>query len=361
MKRSAQPARVIPPGRIVKRELAARGWTQKDLARIIGRPASKISPLINGTKRITPDTAIELAQAFGTSPDLWVNMEASYRLRLAERIERKTAIPRRSKLYQTLPIAELIKRGWIPDATDIEELEASICRLLGIDTAKRIPHLAASFRGSNVKDANIPALVAWYHRAKAAAERQEASSFVLKEFKKNGIQEVLDLSSEASSVHCIPDILRKYGVRVVFLKHLAKTYLDGAVLAVEEQPAVVLTLRYDRIDSFWFTILHELAHIYAGHKGEFLDNLDNGESEHEEQEANALAAEWLVPADALDRFVSSQQPFFSRASIEGFASGIDRHPGIVLGRLHREDIIPYKNLRELLVKVSTSLDGMIEA
>jgi len=360
MERSVQPARVIPPGRIIKRELAARGWTQKDLARIIGRPASKISPLVNGRKRITPETAIELAQAFGTSPDLWVNMEASYRLRLAKTKECKTVIPRRSKLYQTLPIAELIRRGWIADATDIEELEASICRLLGIDTAKRIPHLAASFRGSSAKDANVPALVAWCNRAKAVAERQEASSFVLEDFKKDGIQEVLEVSSEANSVRYIPDILRNYGVRVVFLKHLAKTYLDGAVLAVEEEPVVVLTLRYDRVDSFWFTMMHELAHIYAGHKGEFLDNLDNGESEHEEKEANVLAAEWLVPTNALDRFVSTHQPFFSQAGIKGFASGIGRHPGIVLGRLHREGVIPHRNLRELLVKVSNSLNGIIE-
>ena len=84
MKRTLQSARPVLPGSIIKRELKARGWTLKELAEIMGRPESKISPLIRGTMRITPRTAIELAEVFGTSADVWINLEARYRLRLAE-------------------------------------------------------------------------------------------------------------------------------------------------------------------------------------------------------------------------------------------------------------------------------------
>lgn len=75
-----RPARVPPPGRTIKRELEARGWTQKDLAHIMDRPEQFISQLVNAHKRITPETALQLADAFGTSADLWLNMEASYQL-----------------------------------------------------------------------------------------------------------------------------------------------------------------------------------------------------------------------------------------------------------------------------------------
>ncbi|MCL4514091.1 MAG: HigA family addiction module antitoxin [Firmicutes bacterium] len=74
------PARITSPGQILKRELDARGWTQKDLAEILGRPQQEVDEIIKGAKQITPETAIELAEAFGTSPDLWNNLEADYRL-----------------------------------------------------------------------------------------------------------------------------------------------------------------------------------------------------------------------------------------------------------------------------------------
>lgn len=66
-----------PPGRIIKRELEARGWTQKDLAHIMDRPEQTISQIVNAKKRITPETALQLAAAFGTSAEFWLRLEAS--------------------------------------------------------------------------------------------------------------------------------------------------------------------------------------------------------------------------------------------------------------------------------------------
>jgi addiction module HigA family antidote len=80
MEKITRPAREITPGRILTRELEARGWTQKDLAGIMGRPTQAINKIVKGTKQITPETALELAEAFGTSAELWTNLEAQYRL-----------------------------------------------------------------------------------------------------------------------------------------------------------------------------------------------------------------------------------------------------------------------------------------
>ena len=78
-----RPARATPPGRIIRRELEARGWTQKDLAEITGRPEQVISQIIQGRKQVTPETALQLAAAFGTSADLWLNLEANYQIHQA--------------------------------------------------------------------------------------------------------------------------------------------------------------------------------------------------------------------------------------------------------------------------------------
>ncbi len=82
MDENFMPARAVPPGRILRRELEARGWTQKDLAEILGRPAQAITEIVRGTKQIMPDTAVALAAAFGTSPEFWSNLEANYRFAL---------------------------------------------------------------------------------------------------------------------------------------------------------------------------------------------------------------------------------------------------------------------------------------
>ena len=113
MNNPIRPARAIAPGRIILRELEARGWTQQDLAAILGRPEQMVSEIIQAKKHISAETARQLAKAFGTSPDVWMNLETQYRLLLAEKGENEAKIERRSKLFDFAPVNELIKRGWI--------------------------------------------------------------------------------------------------------------------------------------------------------------------------------------------------------------------------------------------------------
>jgi HTH-type transcriptional regulator/antitoxin HigA len=146
------------------------------------------------------------------------------------------------------------------------------------------------------------------------------------------------------------------GIYFVIVPHLSKTYLDGAAFYLAGHPVVALTLRYDRIDSFWFTLMHELGHIVAGHQGSYLDDLSNLAGNEEELEANQLAANWLIEPLSLQDFIAKHQPHFSRKAIEHFAQTQKRHPGIILGRLHNDQLVPHKNLRALLVKVSPFLE-----
>lgn len=113
MTQTLQPARVFPPGRVISEELEERDWTQKDLAEIMGRPAQTINEIVKGTKQITPETAIELSEAFGTSAEFWTNLETNYQLFLARQTKPDKPIARKSKIYEVAPIAEMIKLGWL--------------------------------------------------------------------------------------------------------------------------------------------------------------------------------------------------------------------------------------------------------
>ncbi|MEH2043536.1 ImmA/IrrE family metallo-endopeptidase [Nostoc sp.] len=150
------------------------------------------------------------------------------------------------------------------------------------------------------------------------------------------------------------------GVHFLIVPHLSKTYLDGAGFYLNSNPIIALTLRYDRIDSFWFTLMHELAHIVLGHQGAYLDNLDALEENDEETEANEKATDWLINPQTLNEFIIRSKKVFSRKEIEEFAQNQNRHPGIILGRLHYDKLVSHKNLRQLLVRVSSILGNFTD-
>ncbi|UJB72849.1 HigA family addiction module antidote protein (plasmid) [Acaryochloris sp. 'Moss Beach'] len=363
MSQTLIPARVSPPGRILHRELEARGWTQKDLAEIMGRPAQTISGIVKGNKQITPETAIELAEALGTSAELWTNLEAKYRLFVAKKDANgpsfDSEIARKSYLYSLAPITEMIKQGWIVATDSVIELERQLCQFFGIEDIDEPPKLAVSCRQSEDRDPEVQAQIAWVKRVENLVTQQEVATFEPKKLKA-ALPEILTYTSEAEALALVPKKLLSLGVHFAIVPHLKKTYLDGAAFYLENKPVVALTLRHNRIDSFWFTLLHELGHIVAQHKGSYLDNLDNLAVNQEETEANQLAADWLLDPVALEHFVEQTSPYFSAKKVQAFAGIQQRHPGIVVGRLQSEGDIPYQNLRKLLIKVDQYLELWID-
>ncbi len=104
MQTRVTPARLIPPGRIIERELTARGWAQSELATIMGRPKQVINEIIHAKKRITPETALELGAAFNTPAKFWLNLETNYRLRISQQVIDVSEIAkRRVEHEQRLP------------------------------------------------------------------------------------------------------------------------------------------------------------------------------------------------------------------------------------------------------------------
>ena len=90
-----RPAEAFAPGEYLRDELVARGWSQAQFARILGRPVQLVNEIINGRKRITEQTALEIGAALGTSAKVWLNLENSYRLLRAKAAV--AAISRRAK------------------------------------------------------------------------------------------------------------------------------------------------------------------------------------------------------------------------------------------------------------------------
>jgi HTH-type transcriptional regulator/antitoxin HigA len=359
MDTNLRPARVPLPGSIIREELDARGWTQKDLARIMGRPEKTISQIVNGHKQITPETALELAAAFGTSAELWLNLEARYRLREAEGEHGTSEIERKGQLYDKLPISEMQKRGWIDEHDEVDDLERDVRSFLGVAQLAEHPRVLAVLRQSAVRVPEVGAEVAWARRVEQLASAQQVGSFDRQRLAE-AIPALAHLSAEPEGVAEVPAFLARLGVHFVIVPHLERTYLDGAALWINDRPIVALTLRYDRVDNFWFTLLHELAHVVAGHEGGYLDDLDQEPETPQEIEANRMAQDWLLDPEALADFVSATRPYFSERRIRTFAADQHRHPGIVVGRLHHGGHTDYGHLRKLQVKIGRYLEAWVD-
>jgi HTH-type transcriptional regulator/antitoxin HigA len=351
---------MAPPGEILSDELEARGWTQKDLAEIMGRPEQAISEIINGKKQITPETAIELGQAFGTSAEFWINLETGYQLWLKQKGEKGLAIARKSRLYELAPIPELKRHEWIRDTKDINELENDVCALLDLASPSENPRCAANLRASYDRCPETTARVVWLKRAEHLVRSQNPGEFNLRDLRST-IPEILACAEDIGQLPRVPKILLNHGVRFVIVPHLKHTFLDGSVFFLDRKPVIALTLRFDRIDSFWFTLMHELAHLVLGHKGAYLDTIYGRTTEAvgEEADADRIAQDWLIDPVLFSTFVENNQPYFSKEKVLEFAREIHRHPGVIAGRLQKE----YKNFRkfrQMLVKVRPVLEDWFD-
>lgn len=94
----------------------------------------------------------------------------------------------------------------------------------------------------------------------------------------------------------VVDKLNNLGVRVLFLPHFSKTRVDGAVTWISDSaPVIIMSIRFNRIDNFYFTLLHEIGHIILHSSGNksFIDDITNPIDNKVEKEADDFAMEAL--------------------------------------------------------------------
>ena len=362
------PAEVFGPGEFIRDELEERGWTQSDLATILDRPLSAVNQIINGKKSITPDTARELAEAFDTSAELWLNLEASYRL--SESKDPHGSVRERAKLFEQAPVSEMQRRGWIGSAKDPASIRTELLRFYDVGNEQELANsrdrIAA--RKQDADEPLSPAQFAWFRRIQQLSASVQAKAYSKKAVD-DGLPALRELAANPEEIRRAPAILADMGIRLVVVEHLSKTKVDGVAFRISpKKPVIGLSLRYDRIDYFWFTLFHELGHIYLEHVDPPIDDDLQASAKDEsreqiEQEADAFAADRLVPGEQIESFILRKQPLFSKKSIIQFANKVRVHPGLVVGQLQYRDKIKYSHSREMLVKVrdhlvdSTITDG----
>lgn len=356
---------VFPPGEILREELDAREWSQTDFAEILGRPVKLVNEIIGGKRAITPETAQGIADALGTSAELWMNLESQYQLYRSKRGD--AGVVRRAKLFEVAPIKEMQRRGWIAQTKNVEELEASVCRFYGVDSLdaiRSLPHAAK--KSTSYLENATPAQSAWVHRVRVLGESVHAGPFSERALQ-NALERLKGLLKARADVRQVPRILSDAGVRLIVVEPLAGTRIDGVCVWLDEsRPVIALSLRYDRIDSFWFGLAHELGHVIRrdGMENPVVDLDLVGDSAikpedkpEAERAADDFASDFLIPTAELRGFIARVRPMYSKERIKGFAARLQIHPGIVVGQLAFREQIGYWHSREMLEKVRDLIVG----
>jgi HTH-type transcriptional regulator/antitoxin HigA len=333
------PAEVFPPGEFLRDELEARNWTQTEFAEIIGRPTRLVNEIIAGKRGISPETAREFAAALGTSAQFWLNLESVYQL--SKTRPASDRIKRAALLREKFPVREMLKRGWVEFSENPEVLEQRVLSFFGLkNMTDEIVFPCATRKKDGEALSRIQ--LAWVFRVK-----QLASTLIVPQYTKKGLLEALhnleQLMEEPEEIRHVPKILANVGVRFVIVEPVPGSKIEGVCLWLNNKrsPVIGLSLRFGRIDNFWFNLRHEIEHVLNedGKNAVIIDDTDvlSGIDDQFEQEkrANNAAADFCVPSKRMQNFIERLDPMYSTRSFLGFSKLVGRHPGIVAGQLQR--------------------------
>jgi HTH-type transcriptional regulator/antitoxin HigA len=329
----AFPIDLPSPVDAIKFRMEQQGLKAKDLVPYIGS-ASKVSEVLAGKRSLSLTMIRNLVNELGIPAEVLLQ-------------EPGAGLPSEDALQEgrQFPIAEMVRRRWFAgfEGTVAEakrQLEDLLNTFVGpLGRTALIP----AFNRQHVRLGSKPdqhALTAWRIRAVTVAMQEKLPGYKQGTVTLDFLRQVARLSFLDTGPLLAKEFLNKHGIHLVCERHLSKTHLDGAALKLPDgSRAVALTLRHDRLDNFWFTLFHELAHVALhldndGADAFFDDLTDETKKDKCEKAADKLAADALIPESEWKaaRFKRNTRT----ADIVAFAEKLRISPAIPAGRIRYE-------------------------
>ncbi|MGE0875628.1 MAG: helix-turn-helix domain-containing protein [Burkholderiales bacterium] len=327
------------PGQLLSALLEEKGWTQRVLAIVLGMDETGVNKLFSDKRPVTAELAISLEEIFGQPADRFLTLQKTFDLAKA----RMLAVPdphraTRAKLFGELPIAEMIKRRWLDaDIKDVPSVEKALAKFFDAPTVDKIAILPHAAKKTDADIEVTPAQLAWLYRIKQIAREVLAPAYD-EDLARAALRKLKSYLSAPEEARHVPRLLMECGIRLVFVEGLKASKIDGVCLWLDEKsPVIGMTLRFDRMDNFWFVLRHELEHVLQRH-GEtspMLD-VDMGNScslADEERVANDAAGEFCSPKARVDSFIARKAPLFPERDFLGLCKILGVHPSLVAGQI----------------------------
>ena len=307
-----------------------KGLKQVDLVPYLGT-RSRVSEILSRKRPLTVSMIKALSIGLGISTDTLIGINSDDNQSHEEGVD-----------WSKFPLKEMINRGWIAEngnalKSSAEDIIKGFINQLGWQSG------SLSFKRTLSGDAYSPstqyALYAWVSRVVQQARKKKNSLGIFDPnvLSASFLRDLAQLSWFEKGPLLAIEFLEKHGIAIIIEPSLKGTRIDGAALKdIDGQPIIGLSLRYDRLDNFWFTLLHEVAHIWKHVHNEetFLDDLDASSDDKKESEANRLAREAFIPRAVWKRSDAYISP--TKENIDILSRELKITPAIIAGRLRRE-------------------------
>jgi HTH-type transcriptional regulator/antitoxin HigA len=332
---SHHPIDLPDPIEAIKFRMEQQDLRQKDMAPYLGSQ-SKVSEVLNRKRPLSLSMIRALHEGLGIPAEVLLQ-------------EPGKEIPEGRYDPRDYPFTEMFKRGYFdpfPGSLREARLRAEALLIDFFSVFEGIePRPILCKRTDREPDVNT--LIAWQAQALrlARAEVEDLPDYDPEMVDDAALRALVQQSYFSTGPQNARELLNRWGIHLIILRHLPQTYLDGAsLMAPWGRPVVGLTLRYDRLDNFWFTLLHELAHVRLHLDPDeaglaFFDETRRVEAEPKdprEREANAFAQDMLISADLWERKRSSLLPKPAKRIVQQVAEELRVSAAIVAGRIRYE-------------------------
>lgn len=349
-----QPDWVSSPGETIADLLEEQKWSQAELAERLGYSKKHVHLLIQGKAALTEDAALRLERTLGSTAEFWMNRESRYRQALARKQDAHL-LKESVAWLKELPLKHLLEQGLIDEQKDEVKQVYQCLRFFGVASVKawkeKYVSPLVSFRSAKTKTKKIGAVATWLRQCEKLAEVSFVKPYDRLKFKKS-LQQIKSLTLEPMTEVFIPKlryICSECGVIVVVVTAPKGCPVSGAAKWLNPKTALImLSTRYKSDDQFWFSFFHEAAHILLhSKKALYVDN-DEMAEEQKESEADFFARDELISPHDFKALLSSR---FTKASIVQLAEKLGICPGIIVGRLQKEGLLPWTHLNGLKNKI----------
>ncbi|WP_018402833.1 helix-turn-helix domain-containing protein [Marinobacter gelidimuriae] len=346
------PDWVSPPGESILDISEERGWTQAELAQRLGYTEKHVSQLINGKVLLSVDAALRLERVVGGTVDFWLTREANYQNHKA-RLEAAEKHANWVPWLDDLPVKALMDNGAIAKQRLVEKNKPNVVeaclRFFGVASPSEwrahYGGMQMAFRRSRAEQCDVGAISSWLRLGEQHAEQVEVPKYNKARFEK-ALRVIRTFTCESPEEFepKMRQLLSGAGITFFLVPAIPRAHVSGVARWLgPTRPFIQLSLYGKTNDKFWFTFFHEAAHIllHSGSREEkksvFLDDPNATHTDDpQEHEANSWAGDWLIPAQYTDKLNGLN----NKAKVRHFADEIGVHPGIVVGRLQHDGVIP---------------------
>lgn len=326
------PIDLPTPVEAIKFRMDQLGLDDSDLVRYIGQ-RSKVSEILNGKRALSKQMIKSLHEGLGIP--LNVLMETN---QLLDEEFKPVVL---DKLLDELPLALMFKRNYFETPfNNLRDFKKSALFyikefLRSVNCSDNLANqvlLKSTSNNNSNKPINKSALLAWAIKLIQKTNVTSLSGeFDADKITLEWMKSLAQLSLEANPFESIRKELSAKGIHLIYLPHLDRTYLDGAALKNDkDEPVIGITLRFSNVDSFWFTLMHELSHVklHLSQDNFFLENIEKLHTNKIEDEANELAAKALIDIDD-DLLIN----IYDVTQVKKMSENLHIHPDIIAGRI----------------------------